>query len=102
MAHCTCSNETTLSPNPAAVYHTNHPERGGARKPEVDFSTRTPVCVCVCACVCACVCVCVWGGGGYLATLRNKSVSRTELNQTKHPIGDFQGCPQGYKFLFFV
>ncbi len=51
--------------------------------------------------VCVCVCVCV-GGGGYLATLRNKSVSRTELNQTKHPIGDFQGCPQGYKFLFFL
>jgi len=33
----------TLSPNPTAAYHTNHPERGGAGKPEVDFSTRTPV-----------------------------------------------------------
>jgi len=33
----------TLSPNPTAAYHTNHPERGGVGKPEVDFSTRTPV-----------------------------------------------------------
>lgn len=35
----------TLSPNPTAAYHTNHTERGGAGKPEVDFSTRTPLCV---------------------------------------------------------
>lgn len=41
----------TLSPNPAVAYHTNHPERGGAGKPEVDFSTRTGMSVCVCVCV---------------------------------------------------
>lgn len=59
----------TPSPNPAVTYHTNHPERGGAGKPEVDFSTRTPMCVCV------------WDGGvSYLATLRNKTI------QKKNPI----------------
>jgi len=64
----------TLSPNPTAAYHTNHPERGGVGKPEVDFSTRTPV----------------YGMGLLLATLWEQN--GTNSDKTGHR--DIQGCPQ--------